>query len=272
MARQRDPRRDQAKEIWLKSDGEKLLKDIAKEIGVSDSQIRKWKSIDKWSAELKGNVTNDKGNVTNQGGAPLGNQNAKGNKGNSRASPPKGNKNAVTTGEYENLYNQYLNDDEKDLLRTEVDSFFVLQNEINLLRVRQSRMLKRIAEAEKDLNENEQHLLYELRGRKKIVESKGKQVAVNNPELIVTEKRVKKTPKIDLILRIEDALTRVNNSLTKAIKQLSDVDMNKTRKKLMNAQIDYTKAQTTRALINKDGDEDEGGTVINIIDDIPKVN
>ena len=58
MARQRDPRRDQEKDIWLKSDGEKFLKDIAKEIGVPDSQIRKWKSIDKWSADLKGNVTN----------------------------------------------------------------------------------------------------------------------------------------------------------------------------------------------------------------------
>ena len=54
-------------------------------------------------------------------------------------------------------------------------------------------MLKRIVEAENDLNEDEQHLLYELRGRKKIVESKGKQVAVNNPELVVTEKRVEES-------------------------------------------------------------------------------
>ena len=65
MARKRDPRRDQAKLIWIDSNGEKLLKDIAADLGVSDSQIRKWKSIDKWSKELKGNVTNDKSNVTN---------------------------------------------------------------------------------------------------------------------------------------------------------------------------------------------------------------
>ncbi len=57
MARQRDPRRDQAKQIWLKYNGEKLLKDIAEELGISDSQIRKWKSQDKWAEELKGNVT-----------------------------------------------------------------------------------------------------------------------------------------------------------------------------------------------------------------------
>ena len=97
MARKRDPRRDKAKKIWLESNGEKQLKEIASELNVSDSQIRKWKSIDKWSAELKGNVTNAKGNVTNRGGAPFGNQNAVGNKGNSRASPPIGNKNAIKT-------------------------------------------------------------------------------------------------------------------------------------------------------------------------------
>ncbi|ERK34087.1 TPA: phage terminase small subunit [Enterococcus faecium] len=102
MARQRDPRRDEAKRIWLESNGEKQLKEIASELNVSDSQVRKWKSQDKWSAELKSNVTNGKSNVTNQGGAPLGNQNAKGNKGNSRASPPVGNKNAVTHGLFAN--------------------------------------------------------------------------------------------------------------------------------------------------------------------------
>ena len=89
MARQRDPRRDEAKRIWLESNGEKQLKEIASELNVSDSQVRKWKSQDKWSAELISNVTNGKSNVTNQGRY---NQNAKGNKGNSRASPPVGNK------------------------------------------------------------------------------------------------------------------------------------------------------------------------------------
>ena len=49
MARQRDPRRDEAKRIWLESNGEKQLKEIASELNVSDSQVRKWKSQDKWS-------------------------------------------------------------------------------------------------------------------------------------------------------------------------------------------------------------------------------
>lgn len=63
MPRARDPNRDKAHEIWKASKGKKLLKDIAAELGVSDGQIRKWKSQDKWE-RAKGNVTNSKMNVT----------------------------------------------------------------------------------------------------------------------------------------------------------------------------------------------------------------
>lgn len=67
MARARDPNREIAKQLYLESNGEKLLKDIASELGKSDSQIRKWKNNDKWDDGLKGNVTNaTKGNVTNE--------------------------------------------------------------------------------------------------------------------------------------------------------------------------------------------------------------
>ncbi|WP_144558523.1 phage terminase small subunit [Shouchella miscanthi] len=60
MARQRDPRRDEAYEIWKET--KKPLKEIAEELGCSPSQIRKWKSHDEW--ERNGNVTNGKGSVT----------------------------------------------------------------------------------------------------------------------------------------------------------------------------------------------------------------
>ncbi|WP_341320840.1 terminase small subunit [Solibacillus sp. FSL H8-0523] len=67
MARARDPARDKAKEMYLHSEGKMLLKDIAAELGKSDSQIRKWKNQDGWDDELNGNVTNGaNGNVTNK--------------------------------------------------------------------------------------------------------------------------------------------------------------------------------------------------------------
>ncbi|AST93015.1 hypothetical protein BC6307_18000 [Sutcliffiella cohnii] len=92
MARARSPNRDKAFEMWKESGGKLLLKDIAAELGVKDSQIRKWKNQDKWDEQLKGNVTNVKSNVTNKRGAPKGNKNAVGH------GAPKGNSNAETHG------------------------------------------------------------------------------------------------------------------------------------------------------------------------------
>lgn len=64
MPRQRSPSRDEAKRMYLDSKGKMLLKDIAKAVGKQDTQIRRWKSLDHWDEELKGNVTIPKDNVT----------------------------------------------------------------------------------------------------------------------------------------------------------------------------------------------------------------
>ncbi|OTO24919.1 phage terminase small subunit [Enterococcus sp. 3C7_DIV0644] len=239
MARQRDPRRNEAKEIWLKSSGQKLLKEIAEELGVSDSQIRKWKSIDKWTEELKGNVTDGKSNVTNRGGAPPGNKNAEGNRGNSRAAAPVGNKNALKTGEYETIFAEYLTEEEKDLYSNlDDDPFFIMSDEIRLLKIRQRRMMKRIADAEAGLTEKETEQLFELRGRKTLVESKksGQKIQVEVPDLVLTEMKEHSFRKIDDLLSIEEALTRVSAQLTKAIKQLNELSLSGRKVTLMEEQ------------------------------------
>ena len=69
MPRQRSPKRDMAYQLWVDSGKQKKLKDIAAELDVSESQVRKWKNQDKWN----GNVTNTaKSNVTKRkrGGQP----------------------------------------------------------------------------------------------------------------------------------------------------------------------------------------------------------
>lgn len=68
MPRPRDPKRDEAFELWRVYDGEIKLKDIAKRLGLSDSQVRKWKSVDDWDGQMKGNVTKPKGSVTKSKG------------------------------------------------------------------------------------------------------------------------------------------------------------------------------------------------------------
>lgn len=95
MARQRNPLRDEAHKRWLESDKSKPLKDIAEELGVSASTVRKWKSEDKWDDETKRSVPNQKERYDTMHG----NQNAKGNPG---GKPPPNNKNAVSHGLFAN--------------------------------------------------------------------------------------------------------------------------------------------------------------------------
>lgn len=92
MPRPRDPRRDKAFRLWEESCGSKKLKDIADELGVTSSTVRKWKANDKWEEKMKGSAPKSKGSDPFRPGAPKGNKNAKGNKG-GRA--PRGNKNAI---------------------------------------------------------------------------------------------------------------------------------------------------------------------------------
>lgn len=75
LPRQRSPNRDKAFEIWLASGKTILLKDIASQLGVGESQIRKWKNQDQWE---KVTLPKAKSNVTKKVGAPKGNKNAVG--------------------------------------------------------------------------------------------------------------------------------------------------------------------------------------------------
>lgn len=98
MARQRDPKREKSFELWRDSDGRMKLKDIAEQLGIGDTQVRKWKNQDRWDDRLKSNVTIEpKSNVTKKRtGAPPGNKNALGNRG-GLGGPP-GNSKAVKHG------------------------------------------------------------------------------------------------------------------------------------------------------------------------------
>lgn len=68
------------------------LTDIATELGIKDSQVRKWKSVDAWD---KVTLPMAKGSVTNKKGGQPGNKNAAGNNG---GSAPLRNNNAEKHG------------------------------------------------------------------------------------------------------------------------------------------------------------------------------
>jgi phage terminase small subunit len=63
VARARDPKRDQAYELWKQSGGTAKLKDIADQLGVSEGTVRGWKNKDQWDKRLNGTFQSNERNA-----------------------------------------------------------------------------------------------------------------------------------------------------------------------------------------------------------------
>ena len=217
MARARDPNRSKAFEIYKEHAGKIDLVEIANRLNISPGTIRGWKSKDSWDAQLNGTLhKNTERSKRKRGGQP-GNKNAEGHGG---TGPPE-NKNAVKTGEFETLFFDCLEPDEQKLIQTvQPDKEQLLLQEIQLLTVRERRMLKRIealklleqtSDPEDDQGEDE--LEKEPPGmpvtKYKSGMEKGKPTLLREYEGILGQ-----------IQSIEDALTRVQARRQRAIETL----------------------------------------------------
>ncbi|WP_408893492.1 phage terminase small subunit [Paenibacillus taichungensis] len=236
MARERSPERDKAKLMWLESGGTMKLKDIAIALTIGETQVRKWKSQDGWAAELNSNVTIETNSNVTKRGAPKGNKNAVGNRGgappgNKRAVGNKGgnggpyrNKKAVTTGEYETIWLDALEDDEQGLVdQIDTDPMVQTDQSIQMYGLRERRMLHRIKKLTDGLTERERRVLYELKSIKEAMTvhdemtGKTKTIPVTRTELVESQVEEKTFRVIDDIISLEEALTRVQTQKLKAI-------------------------------------------------------
>lgn len=142
-----------------------------------------------------------------------GNTNSIGNKG---GHAPEGNKNSVVTGEYENIYKDVLEHEELELyekIKTD-DREQLLIEEYKILTIREQRMLKRIQELKqrgKDMTINF------IRNKK----SKSEVETVTDAE-----------PTLNMIQRIEDGLTRVQEAKRKVLESLAKLNTNEDNKTL----------------------------------------
>ncbi|WP_239256673.1 phage terminase small subunit [Listeria ilorinensis] len=262
MARKRDQRRDEAMRLWLDSAGEMKLVDIANRLGCSGSQIRKWKSQDKWSIEdNKRSVTESNSNVTNEkeryqslkgnknaagnsGGAPLGNGNAIGNAG---GGAPLGNKNAVTTGEHESLSWEFLTEKERELyVSLEGDSAKGMDAVIRELEIRRLRMMERIYNINNGMTDEEKSTLEQLRDVDYVGTKDGQKVRLTKEKLVTVEVRKKTTAKIDRLLSIENSLNNVTNLYIKAIKQKSDLEQAEVKRELTRSQTSINRERLVK--------------------------
>jgi uncharacterized protein YjcR len=108
VPRQRDPKRDEAFEIFKKHGGNIKNREIANILGVPEKTIGAWKSKDKWNEKLNGVLQkNERSTPKKRGGQP-GNKNAVGNNGGA----PKRNTNALKHG----FFSKYLPQESLDIL------------------------------------------------------------------------------------------------------------------------------------------------------------
>ena len=238
MARAPDQRVEQARALYAK--GLKLI-DIASQLGVPEGTVRSWKNRHNWDC----NVAKEKRNVAKRkGGQPV-NKNAEGHGG---TGPPQ-NKNAVKTGEFETLFFDTLNPEEKQLASLiQPDKEQLLLQEIRLLTVREHRMLKRI-ESLRQLEEREP--------------AAGSDEENIPPGMSVTEysSGIEKGKPTELkkyegilgqIQAIEDALTRVQARQQKAIETLHKFGYDDARLELETMRFEFE-------LLKQDGQSEETG-------------
>ena len=183
---------------------------------MSEEQVRKWKNQDHWD---KVTLPNAKGNVTNHKGAQPGNQNAAGHGG----TGPPGNKNAVTTGEYEALLFDCLEPEEQKLAAAvQLNKEQLLLQEIRLLTVRERRMLQRIESI---------RTAVELVNGKEVEGMTSVKIQVGIEKGKATD-LVEYQGKMGQIQSIEDALSRVQARKQAAIDSLHRYGMDDARLEL----------------------------------------
>ena len=194
-------------------------KEIAEKHKVSISTVKSWASR-YW--KQKGCNPKEKVATKKKKGAPIGNKNATG---------PPGNKNAVTTGEFENIFFDTLEKDELNLIKSiELEKRKLLEQEIQLLTVRERRMLKRIDDLKKS---------------KEVVIDTETHGTQGDSEVSL----VNYESKLNKIQNIEEALTRVQDKKQKAIDTLHKFEMDEQKLELTVMKLELE--------IMKQGGQDE---------------
>lgn len=275
MARERSPDRDKAKQMWLESGGTMKLKDIAAALSVGETQVRKWKSQDKWDADLNSNVTNEiKSNVTkrgapkgnrnaagNRGGAPLGNQNGKGNRGGPGG--PYRNKKALKHGMYETIFLDTLEEEELELLEhIDTSPLAQLEEQLRMLTIQERRHMKRVKLLEAGLSDEERKVKEELTQRKDMVpytspkNGKQMQVPVLTEGMKVTEITTVITSKLDKILKQEEALVKTRDKKLRVINLIANMQQEEEKLAIARERLELDKFKAL-GYGEGEGDEDD---------------
>lgn len=220
MARQRNPMRDEAYRIWMESDKKKPLKDIAEELGVSASTVRKWKSEDKWDDEMKRSAPNESERYDSM----RGNQNAKDNKG---GAPPK-NKNAVSHG----LFANWLPQDTREIIQELYTSnpADIIWNNIMI-------QYTAIIRSQKIMYVRDEYDLTEMEKKRKVAWIKDGDLSMTVPIEVEKEFQYAWDKQANFLNAQSRAIATLSNLVKQFIAIADDQDERRLKLELMQAQI-----------------------------------
>lgn len=231
MARARSPSRDKALEIYKQHNGNITNREIASILNEDEKVIAVWKSRDKWNKVVQQSEQSCTTNKidTKKTTKTSKQTNSSWNKKSYPTMKRPNNKNAISTGEFESIFFDTLEDDEIKLVDSiEIEKRNLLIHEIQLLTVRERRMLKRIAV----LKNKEMTLKSYKTGIERDADTDLKEFESNLMQ----------------IQNIEEALTRVQEKKQKAIDLLHKFDVDE-------AKLDLEVMKTELAILKQGGDE-----------------
>lgn len=216
-------------------------KEIAEKYGVSLSAVKSWASR-YWKKEPNGKKLQPGKKKDATRGAPKGNRNAAGNRG---GAAPEKNKNALKTGEFEALFFDALEPEELRLISAlPRDKESLLIQEIQMLTVRERRMMKRIQDIQSSAEQGEDGAV------------------IQNMTLVKRQSGTEKGKKTDLkeyqgklgqIQNIEDALTRVQARKQKAIDSLHRFGFDDTQLEIEMLKLDLASLKLCSQETEDDG-------------------
>lgn len=263
----RSEERKLAEQMYLESKGTMKMVDIAAQLHLPDNKIRKWKSMDEWEAKLHPQSaqkvkkkqmersTKKKGSVPPKKGAPFGNKNAIGNRGNP-------NPNTRKHGGYSAVYWDTLDEEERELIDDmPQDEEAMLIEQIQLFSVRERRIMQAInkyrqskepvvvygvvrTESKRTFKDKEEEERYnEI---KEDLVRKGERMPGNSYDLQTTTDN-----KDNIIARLESELSNVQAKKTKAIEALAKLHMEQRKTEGGKEGNDVVKAWTERIIAQR---------------------
>lgn len=277
----RSPERDKAFKLYIKSGKTMKNSEIASKLGVSASLVAKWKSQDKWdSDELPNEKVKGKKNSKSSGkkkGGQKGNKNAVGNDGGA----PLGSQNALKHGGYSAAYWDTLDEDEKSIIKDmPQDEETLLIDQIKLYTVRERRILlaikkvqnaksdqilssvsreetKRVFDGENDEEKAQQKALYKEKIAEKV--GSGERLPGEAYQLFTNTEN-----KQNVISRLEDELTRVQRAKNQAIDSLAKLNIEKQKIEMLRDKDDVEVEdtdETDEAIYGEEISQEENDTV-----------